>query len=130
MKHFETHRARFERAQVACATRECWSPFPDMPAKYPDSAAAQALGLAAFRAHLGGAGDKSFVLDQPGRVGEQGEEVSPYTRQKLGIVYPQADPNTLFDAATRAIGSWSGATVDTRIGVLMEVVDQIGRAHV
>lgn len=129
MKHFETHRARFERAQVACATRECWSPFPDMPAKYPDSAAAQALGLAAFRAHLGGALDKSFVLDQPGGAGERGEEVSPYTRQKLGIVYPQADPNTLFDAATRAIGSWSGATVDTRIGVLMEVVDRLYQGH-
>ena len=132
MKHFETHRARFERAQAACATRECWSPFPDMPAKYPDSAAAQALGLATFRAHLGGALDKSFVLDQPGGAGEQGqlgEEVSPYTHQKLGIVYPQADPNTLFDAATRAIGSWSGATVDTRIGVLMEVVDRLYQGH-
>lgn len=129
MKHFETHRARFELAQAACASREYWSPFPDMPAKYPDALAAQALGLAAFRAHLGGANNKSFVLDQPGGVGEQGEEMSPYTRQSLGIVYPRADPNALFDAAAQAIGSWSGAAVNTRIGVLMEVVERLYQGH-
>ena len=25
---FEKHQARFERAQQACATRHCWSPYP------------------------------------------------------------------------------------------------------
>ena len=34
--------AVFARAQQACRERHCWSPFPELPAKYPNSAAAQA----------------------------------------------------------------------------------------
>ena len=73
---FEKHRATLERAALACRERHCWSPFPEMPAKYPDSAAAQAAGLAAFHGHL----DRRFALDQPGSIGEAGEEISPYTQ--------------------------------------------------
>ena len=126
---FDTHRARFEGAQAACRSRACWSPFPELPAKYPDAAQAQARGLAAFQAHLGGAQPSSFALDQPGRIGELGEEVSPYTRAPLNIRYPQANPDALFAAATQAIGSWSAAPIEARIGVLMEVVDVIYRDH-
>ena len=127
---FDTHRARFEGAQAACRSRACWSPFPELPVKYPGAAQAQARGLAAFQAHLGDAGrPRAFVLDQPGRIGELGEEVSPYTRQPLHIRYPQAEPDALFAAATRAIGSWASAPIETRIGVLLEVVDVIYRDH-
>ena len=45
---FYTHRARFAGAQAACRSRACWSPFPELPAKYPDAAQAQARGLAAL----------------------------------------------------------------------------------
>ena len=127
---FDTHRARFEGAQAACRSRACWSPFPELPAKYPDAARAQARGLAAFHAHLGDAGQpRAFALDQPGRIGELGEEVSPYTRQPLHIRYPQAEPDALFAAATRAIGSWASAPIETRIGVLLEAVDVVYRDH-
>ncbi len=130
MSLLEQHRARFDGARAACRERYCWSPFPDMPGKYPDAAQAQALGLAAFQAHLGQpSAPRRFALDQPGTIGELGEEVSPYTRQPLGIRYPQADIDTLFGAATAAIGSWAAATIDTRIGVLMEVVDVVYRLH-
>ena len=100
-----------------------------MPGKYPDTVAAQAKGLAAFQAHLGAAGVAHFALDQPGTLGSLGEEVSPYTRAPLGIHYPQADLDTLFDAAQAAMPSWSQASIATRIGVLMEVVDVIYREH-
>ena len=100
-----------------------------MPGKYPDTVAAQAKGLAAFQAHLGAAGVAHFALDQPGTLGRLGEEVSPYTRAPLGIHYPQADLDTLFDAAQAAMPSWSQASIATRIGVLMEVVDVIYREH-
>ena len=43
---FDKHRAVFERAQRACAERHCWSPFPEMPAKY--SAVREFGGLTAF----------------------------------------------------------------------------------
>ena len=126
---FETHRARFEGAQAACRSRACWSPFPELPSKYPDSAAAQARGLAAFQAQLGTDAPRSFRLDQPGQIGELGEEVSPYTRAPLGIRYPQADPDVLFQAAEQAMDTWAAAPVDTRLGVLLEVVDVLYREH-
>ena len=122
---FAKHRAIFERAQTACRERHCWSPFPDMPGKYPDAEAAQTHGLAAFKAQLG----SRFALDQPGRVSDIGEEISPYTQQPLGITYPQADIDTLFNAAESAMPTWADATPETRIGVLMEVLDVLYREH-
>ena len=133
MTLFETHRATFERAQQACRERHCWSPFPDMPSKYPDAVASQARGLAAFQAHLG----QCFALEQPGTLGKLGgnghgqpaEEISPFTQVPLNILYPQADIHALFDAAEQAIPSWANARIETRIGTLMEVLDTVYRQH-
>ncbi len=130
MTLLDKHRLRFEGAQAACRERFCWSPFPDMPSKYPDGAQAHAVGLAAFQAHLGRpSAPRQFALNQPGSVDEVGAEVSPYTCQPLGIRYPTADIDTLFDAATTAIAGWAATAIETRIGVLMEVVDVIYRCH-
>ncbi|MCY1164373.1 phenylacetic acid degradation protein PaaN [Polaromonas sp.] len=125
MNLFDKHRATFERAQLACRERHCWSPFPELPQKYPTATEAQATGLAAYQAHLG----TRFTLDQPGTIGETGEEISPYTQQALGIRYPHANVDTLFDAAEAAIPRWADASAETRIGVLMEVLDTIYREH-
>ena len=126
---FEQHRVRFQRAQVACVERDCWSPFPELPAKYPDAQAAMAHGLAAFQAQLGGEKPRDFDLQQPGISGSLGAEVSPYTQQPLGIVYPHSDIDSLFDAAQAAMPGWAQATVQERIGVLMQVVDVLFREH-
>ena len=122
---FGKHRAVFERAQRACAERHCWSPFPEMPSKYPDAVAAQARAQAAFQAQLG----RPFALDQPGTIGELGEEVSPYTQQPLRIRYPQADVDVLFSAAEQAMPPWADASIETRLGVLLEALDTIFREH-
>jgi len=122
---FDRHRETFARAQAACANRECWSPFPEMPGKYPQAEAAQAAGLDAFKALLG----HPFGLDQPCITGQTGEEVSPYTLAPLGILYPQSDPDALFAAAKAAIPRWAGADIDTRLGVLMECLDVLYRDH-
>ncbi len=127
--YFEIHRARFERAQDACQQRDCWSPFPELPGKYPDAATAQAKGLATFKARLGHDQPHHFDLDQPGTVGVLGEEISPYTQRPLGILYPQADPDQLFAAASKAMTDWARAPIDDRIGLLLEVVDTIYREH-
>ena len=127
MSLFEKHRSIFERAQLACKQRHCWSPFPELPAKYPNTAQAQADGLAAYQAHLG----SQFELVQPGFVQALvGQEVSPYTQEPLGIRYPQMQVDALFDAAQNAMPSWASASINTRIGVLMEVVDLIYREHI
>ena len=63
----------------------------------------------------------------PGCLGEPSEEVSPYTQRALSIRYPQSDPDTLFDAAEAALPAWAAAPIETRLGVLMEVVDRLYR---
>ena len=126
MTLFQRHEAVFRRAQQACDTRECWSPFPEMPDKYPEAAKAKAAGLQSFEAQRA-AGE--FTLDQPGFTGWLGEEVSPYTQQPLGIRYPQCDLDTLFDAAERAMDSWAQASIESRLGALMEVLDTLYREH-
>ena len=126
MSLFDKHRAVFELAQQACATRHCWSPYPDMPDKYPDAAQAKAAGLAAFERHLK---NGRFALDQPGIVQWVGEEVSPYTQAPLGVLYPQSDIDSLFGAAEKAMDSWAQASIGQRIGVLMEVLEVIYRDH-
>jgi phenylacetic acid degradation protein paaN len=122
---FDRHRETFARARAACAARDCWSPYPEMPGKYPQAEAAQAAGLAAFQRQLG----RAFDLDQPGITGWAGQEISPYTHDPLGITYPQSDPDALFTAARAAIPGWAAGGIDTRLGVLMEFLDVIFRDH-
>ena len=126
---FVHHRERLDAATRACRVRNCWSPFPDLPAKYPDAVAAQAQGSAAFEAHLG----RPFVFDMPMPGAAPAElahhEISPYTRQPLGIHYPVPALDPLFTAAQRAMQTWAEADPELRIGVLMEVVDRLYTQH-
>lgn len=119
------HLPRFESAQAACRDRGHWSAFVDHPGLYPSTDEAQRTGRAAYQAQLG----QPFELSQPGTWAWLGEETSPYTGQPLGIVYPQADADALFTAARAAMPDWAHAEVNTRIGVLMEVVDVLYRQH-
>lgn len=119
------HSATLARARLACETRECWSPFPEMPKLYPEFEHADPAGKAAFEALL----DQRFVLELPGVTGWLGEEVSPYTQRPLGITYPQADPDALFTAAKAAIPAWAAAPIDTRLMLLMEALDRHYRDH-
>ena len=123
---YEQHRELLEAARIACQRREAWSPYPEMPERYPDAEAAQARGRAAFEAHRQRG---RFVLDQPGIVDWIGEEVSPYTRQPLGIVYPQSDLDTLMASAEAAMPAWAQASIERRLGVLMEVLQTLYRDH-
>ncbi len=119
------HSATLARARQACATRECWSPFPEMPKLYPNADVAAPAGKAAFDALLG----QPFALDLPGITHWVGEEVSPYTQAPLGITYPQADPDALFAAAKAALPGWAAADIDTRLMLLMEGLDRLYRHH-
>lgn len=118
---FETHRATLERAWQACQERHFWSPFPEAADAYPDSANAQVAGRLAFERQLG----QRFEIEQPGVTAWIGQETSPYTRQPLGVSYPQSDLDSLFEAATSAMqAGWAQADPEQRIGVLLEVVQR------
>ena len=123
---YEQHRELLAAAREACARREAWRPYPEMPERYPDAEAAQARGRAAFEAHRQRG---RFVIDQPGVQDWVGEEVSPYTQAPLGIVYPRSDLDTLMASAEAAMPAWAQASIETRLGVLMEVLQTLYRDH-
>jgi phenylacetic acid degradation protein paaN len=115
---YDRHRPLLERAMQACATREYYSPFPETPDRYPDAVEALPRGVAAFESQL----NHPFELVQPGESGRLGDEVSPYTGQPLGIDYPRADVDTLFQSALRAIPTWRDAEPEARVGVSLEII--------
>jgi phenylacetic acid degradation protein paaN len=118
---WERHRDALSQAQAACRTRGYFSLFHETPDRHPGGTDAQAAGLAAFRAQLG----TRFELDQPGARDRLGGEVSPYTGEPLGIDYPRANPDVLFDAARAAMRGWAEASPSARLGVCMEIVDRL-----
>jgi phenylacetic acid degradation protein paaN len=130
MSLYQKHLPVLQRARQACRERHCWSPYPELPAKYPEAERAQAVGLQAFESHLGSTSQsRRFALEQPGQIGWLGQEVSPYTQQALHIEYPQSDIDALFAAAEQAMPAWAHAGPQERIGTLLEVLDVIYREH-
>ncbi len=65
-----------------------------------------------------------YPLYQPGEVGRVGAEVSPYTRESLGITYPKVDVDTLYQAIDKAAPAWGRATPDVRMGICLEILDR------
>lgn len=118
---YDKHEAALHAAGQACRERGYFTLFPETPDRHRGGAAAAESGAAAFRAQLG----RPFELDQPGRSGRVGGEVSPYTLEELGIDYPRADPDALFEAARAAMRRWAADSPQARLGVCMEIVDRL-----
>ncbi len=117
--YFDKHSERLQQALDALQSRAAWSPFSDSPSRKIHGDAVD-QGLAAFQARLG----KPFELDQPGTIGRTGLEISPFTQEPLGITYPKADLDALYQAAQRALPAWRAAGARTRVGVCMEIVER------
>ncbi|MCV6627180.1 MAG: aldehyde dehydrogenase family protein, partial [Cellvibrionaceae bacterium] len=79
-----------------------------------------AAGKARFEAMLG----QPYPLEQPATIGQTGAEVSPYTRQPLGISYPKADVAELYQHIDKAKADWRKASVETRVGICMEMLQR------
>lgn len=121
MNFFEAHRARLEQAVNACRTRVYWSAFPETASGKIYGETAKADGEAAFKAMLG----KPFDLGQSG-TRQAGREVSPYG-MPLGITYPAADPDSLIEASMKAGEAWGRASIESRVGVCLEIVDRLNK---
>ncbi|MFC9602142.1 phenylacetic acid degradation protein PaaN [Streptomyces niveus] len=119
----EKHRPTLDRALDAIRTRAYWSPHPEHPKAYGESAPAD--GLAAFKALHG----TRFDLDQPGTDGWTGGERSPYGPE-LGVEYPHADIDVLLPAMRAGMGAWRAAGPETRALVSLEILARISaRTH-
>ncbi|MFD4697493.1 phenylacetic acid degradation protein PaaN [Streptomyces niveus] len=119
----EKHRPTLDQALDAIRTRAYWSPHPEHPKAYGESAPAD--GLAAFKALHGTRVD----LDQPGTDGWTGGEVSPYGPE-LGVEYPHADIDVLLPAMRAGMSAWRAAGPETRALVSLEILARISaRTH-
>ncbi|MGD8578263.1 MAG: phenylacetic acid degradation protein PaaN [Lysobacterales bacterium] len=112
------HMATLERAVDVCRTREQWSAFKESPSTRLHGEEAPARGQRAFEALL----ENPFELDQPAAGGRIGQEVSPYTREPLGITYPAADADALCRAARRAMQPWCKLSPDERAVLCIEML--------
>ncbi|MED7950598.1 phenylacetic acid degradation protein PaaN [Kitasatospora sp. NPDC058201] len=120
----ERHQATLDAALAAAAKRDYWSPYPEFPKAYGESAAAD--GKAAFEALL----NRPFEL--PGHPADGdlvGGEASPYGVE-LGIGYPHAEPDALIAALSAARPAWAAAGPRARAAVCLEILARINaRSH-
>ncbi|HCY56103.1 MAG TPA: hypothetical protein DF715_11420, partial [Oceanicaulis sp.] len=115
---YDQHRETLDTALKAVRIRDHWSPFRESPSAKLHGEEAPRLGKSRFEAQLG----KPFDLEQPGTIGTVGAEVSPYTREPLGITYPKSDPAALFAASRKAMSGWTKASVEERAGIITEML--------
>ncbi|MEU5399588.1 phenylacetic acid degradation protein PaaN [Streptomyces sp. NPDC005963] len=119
----ESHRATLDQALEAIRSRAYWSPHPEHPKGYGESAPAD--GVAAFEALR----HTRFDLDQPGTDGWTGAETSPYGPE-LAIEYPHPDVEVLLPAMRAAMPPWRAAGPEIRALLCLEVLARISaRTH-
>jgi phenylacetic acid degradation protein paaN len=119
---FDLHWNMLNSAVGALASREYWTPFPEVPSGKIYGDTAKADGEAAFSALIGGAFELS---GHPGHA-RAGAERSPFGPD-LNIRYPAATPDELITAATLAAQALAAASVEARVGVCIEALSRLNR---
>lgn len=120
---FDQHRKTLDNACNAIRERGYWSAYPEIPSGKIYGESAKDDGLAAFQARL----NKPFDIEgQPGDVGRVGDERSPYG-PVLGVKYPRSDLDALLRASQTALTSWRLASIETRVGVCLEILHRLNK---
>ncbi|MFI5658181.1 phenylacetic acid degradation protein PaaN [Streptomyces sp. NPDC051684] len=123
------HRPMLDQTLETIRTRAYWSPHPEHPKAYGESAENGSLGMpegkAAFDALLG----TRLDLGQPGTDDFVGGEVSPYGIE-LGVTYPHADIDVLLPAMRAGMRAWREAGAEVRAVTCLEILARISaRTH-
>ena len=118
---FSAHQERLEKAIDACAKRYAWSGFVESPSSRIHGTEIPAAAKLAFEGIL----EQRFALDVSATDGWVGDETSPFSNRKLGIQYPKVDVENAFAAAEVAVKHWHRSTVQDRVGVCMEILEQL-----
>lgn len=114
------HQNTIDNAVKANHERTFFAQYPEHPKAYGEEAPAN--GTASFQQLL----QQPFKqLLQTGETGWSGEEVSPYTLEKLGITYPVFTVEDLISKAAIAGKKWSKTPVAERAALLVETLDRV-----
>ncbi|MBN9208022.1 MAG: aldehyde dehydrogenase family protein [Microbacterium ginsengisoli] len=111
------HEAQLNAAVVAYLNRTAYSAFSGREPSGRGSEEAEA----AFGRLLGSPVE---LADHAGTVVSQGDEISPWTGEPLGVSYPHAEPDELVERARRAQGEWT-ATLDERVATSIEMIERL-----
>lgn len=122
-RYFARHAETFNKAIDACEKRYAWTAYTESPSSKIHGKDIPAQGKARFDAML----NTDFALPQAGEIGRTGAETSPYTRQPLGITYPKVDVDKLYQSVNRALPGWRDTTVETRVGLCLEILDRCSK---
>ncbi len=118
--YYLRHRDTLDKAQEAIRSRSYWSPYPESPRAYGETAPAD--GEAAFQARLGTA----FELDQPSTGQRTVAETSPFGIP-LDVTYPDSTPAALLEAAAAAAPAWAAVSPEVRAGVTLEILHRLSQ---
>ncbi|MDN5766168.1 MAG: aldehyde dehydrogenase family protein [Humibacillus sp.] len=116
---FRSHQELLEAARAAIRSRQSWSGYEGRVPSQDDHGAS-----ARFAAQLGSPFE---LVDHPGVMTLQTDEVSPYTREALGISYPRATVDELVAAARSAQARWSQVGLEARAGLCLEMLERVFR---
>lgn len=120
MSLFEKHRDLIARAVKAVHERTFYAAFPEIPKAYAEDAAQK--GNETYAGYL----NRNFTaLLQKDSGHWEGEEVSPYTQEPLGIKYPVYHVEELVAASNDAFRSWRKTAIEDRAGVLVESLEKM-----
>tara|TARA_R110002167_G_scaffold127116_4_gene308491 strand:- start:773 stop:2446 length:1674 start_codon:yes stop_codon:yes gene_type:complete len=120
---FKEHLPKLNKALDACRHRYSWTAYTESPSSKIHGNDVPKQGKMRFEAML----NKDYPMQLPGEKGRTGAEVSPYTREPLGITYPKVDVEDLYIEINKAIPAWTNAGVDTRVGICMEILDRCSK---
>lgn len=117
---FEKYQPIIENADKAGHLRSFYSQYSEHPKAYGEEAAVK--GEKYFKSLL----NHPFNSLLQESVGEwTGEEVSPFTREKLGITYPVFPVESLIGKARQSAASWIKTPVKERAAILVDSLEKI-----
>jgi len=119
---YSNHEQKLKEALSAIQNRGFYSAYPEIPSGKIYGESAKKDGQAAFEGYLG----NEFALGQGGCSGTVGSEVSPYGIP-INAKYPKANVDELLEGISRACPAWRNASVETRVGVAMEILDRLNK---
>lgn len=102
----------------ALASRASWSAYTDRTPDGPSREESEAF-------LTGLAGDRLDLAGHPGRPALQSDEVSPYTRQPLGVSYPRAEVGELVAASAASMPSLRALPARVRVEACLEISERL-----